>query len=371
MAKTQNNNSDSDLWISVEEAIEKSGVSRRTIQSWVKAGQVKKEKKQGIVYLWVSDLVKLTPLVHREKEVSASTEIIPPSEEVFSTMSNSLGPIRNLGEQVQESMEVQQKILEKVDELRHDFEMAPRGNGQLDAKTVKELSLLGQVFKSIYQQNEKVSETLQNQEKLLLSIKRDENLKEELDEVKQKKLLQMTSGLFFVMVIIMVALWGLREFHLVNQSLEGDLDISKNKNIRVQKKVDDLNEKIVQKQNEYRESMNKLDREYLNKVSNMKKEHEAKEEDFRSKQESLKNEFKKDKEVAAKRHQLELETLQSTQKEWMLEHKSLYEKEIERLEAMNQKLIGSIQRQNLELQKKVHQILNRQKLESVELESAE
>ncbi len=159
------------LWIPLEEAVERSGVSQRSLQDWVRTGKIKKERQNGVTYLWVSDLVQLTPLQDSGAggARTAPPEIVlQPEETRSSSPAGFVGLSRQIAEEVREGLAVQRQILESVQRLstqaEHDRE------GRLDEKTAKELALLGNVFRAVHQQNEKVSLGLAAQEQLLKDV---------------------------------------------------------------------------------------------------------------------------------------------------------------------------------------------------------
>ena len=167
----------SDLWISLDDAVEGTGVSRRSIQEWIRTGEVKREKRKGKVYLWVADLTAITPLTRPVPE--ATNESAPRGPEVLlpeAIDSYVAGAsMKAVGERLKENRQLQEKILARLEEVSGAIETVQKSalepkESQLDERTVKELSLLGNVFRSIHQQNEKVSKALEGQELLLKNL---------------------------------------------------------------------------------------------------------------------------------------------------------------------------------------------------------
>jgi hypothetical protein len=90
--------------------------------------------------------------------------------------------MKAFGDRLKESVGLQKQILERLDEVQslalQNVQREPAETKPvLDDRTVKELSLLGNVFRSIHQQNEKVNEALIKQDELLKSIQ-DNSAKE-------------------------------------------------------------------------------------------------------------------------------------------------------------------------------------------------
>ena len=160
----------SDLWISLDDAVSYTGVSRRSVLEWIRSGQVKREKRQGQVYVWVADLAAITPLTRPEPEIQTSkAELLSPS---FLEGYSSVASIKAVGERLKENMQLQEKILGRLDEVQNAVAKfsTPSSEPLLDERTIKELSLLGNVFRSLHQQNEKVAKSLDGQEALLKKI---------------------------------------------------------------------------------------------------------------------------------------------------------------------------------------------------------
>lgn len=208
----------SELWISLEDAVEASGVSRRNIQDWVRSGQIKREKRKGRVFLWVSDLAELTPLTRVDPET-----VVRPEPELLPTV---LGPnlpsasIKAFGERLTESVDLQKQIMQRLEDVQQAALVARAEKDSeaplLDERTVKELSLLGNVFRSIHQQNEKVNDAILNQERLLTSIKetsfKQEEWAEKFSGAERKlgrwKMITVAVGLFLLSVLGFALLYG-------------------------------------------------------------------------------------------------------------------------------------------------------------------
>jgi hypothetical protein len=167
MVSSSTGDNNSDLWISLDDAVSYTGVSRRSIQEWIRTGQVKREKRKGQIFVWVADLAGLTPLTRPEpEEESPKAEVLSPS---YSDGYTSAASLKAVGERLKENFLIQEKILNRLDEVQNAVVKANERSVEpvLDERTVKELSLLGNVFRSIHQQNEKVGKALDQQESLL------------------------------------------------------------------------------------------------------------------------------------------------------------------------------------------------------------
>ena len=224
MNPTSSSDDQSDLWISLDEAVLRSGLSRRTILDWSKSGKVKREKRKGRVYLWVSDLATLTPLTRVEKVA----EVIPEPEVLPSVPAENYGgsnvvQIKLMGDQLKENLERQEEVLEHVTELQNSLARL-EGKEVLDERTKKELSLLGNVFRSLHQQNEKVNLALVSQKDAWDEWQVKNNDREELlnkVNTSNKKasawlyLLISASVIFFI-----IGFWGFREWTLDHQHAE-------------------------------------------------------------------------------------------------------------------------------------------------------
>jgi hypothetical protein len=177
MSSQSSGDHQSDLWISLDDAVKGTGVSKRSIQDWVRTGEVKREKRKGKVFLWVADLTALTPLTRavpevEPEELAQGPEVLLP-EAVDSYVAGA--SMKAVGERLKENRQLQEKILSRLDEVGGAIELVQKNamepkDPQLDERTVKELSLLGNVFRSIHQQNEKVSKALEGQELLLKNL---------------------------------------------------------------------------------------------------------------------------------------------------------------------------------------------------------
>lgn len=224
MNPTSSNDDQSDLWISLDEAVLRSGLSRRTILDWSKSGKVKREKRKGRVYLWVSDLATLTPLTRVEKvaEVVSEPEVLPsvPSENYGGS---NVVQIKLMGDQLKENLERQEEVLEHVTELQNSLARLEEKE-VLDERTKKELSLLGNVFRSLHQQNEKVNLALVSQRDAWdeWQVKNDdrEELLSKVNTSNKKAstwlvLLISASVIFFIL-----GFWGFREWSIDHQHAE-------------------------------------------------------------------------------------------------------------------------------------------------------
>lgn len=214
----------SDLWISLEEAVSSTGVSKRTIQEWVRSGQVKREKRKGKVFLWVADLTKITPLT-REREPKPDEVPTPEPEVLAPSYENYPGaPMKMLGEKLKENQEMQEMILAKVGDVEGalqrlgEIEKTPG----LDERTVKELSLLGSVFRSIHQQNEKVGQALGDQGEMIKNLgeqlKTEQSWRDRWDQIRSRLTLWKGLTIAAIFIFLSAAVLGLQE-HLRRQGL--------------------------------------------------------------------------------------------------------------------------------------------------------
>jgi hypothetical protein len=203
------NDPNSDLWISLDEAVRSTGASRRAIQDWVRSGQVKREKRKGKVFLWVADLTQIIPLTR--KRVPEPDEVPTPEPEVLAPSETFPGaPLKMLGEKLKENQEMQEEILSKVGDVKgallrlEEIERSP----SLDERTVKELSLLGSVFRSIHQQNEKVGLALGTQEEIIKELgnklETEQGWRDRWGKIRSK--LTLWKALTCIAIIIFIAL---------------------------------------------------------------------------------------------------------------------------------------------------------------------
>jgi hypothetical protein len=215
MPSQQSGDQNSDLWISLEDAVEGTGVSKRTIQGWVRSGEVKREKRKGKTYLWVADLTAMTPLTRSEPSAeSAPQEDATPQVILPEVMDSYVAgaSMKAVGERLKENRQLQEKILERLEEVGGAIELVKEKGMEpvapaLDERTVKELSLLGNVFRSIHQQNEKVSKALEGQEELLKNLEAgmDREIKWTERWMKGEKSLLRWKVVALILVVLMIA----------------------------------------------------------------------------------------------------------------------------------------------------------------------
>lgn len=318
MPREQNGNRNSELWISLDETVKRTGVSKRNILEWVSAGLIKKEKKKGMVYLWVADLVKQTPLSTVEpQEIHTTTEIIAPEVE---PITGQFAPIRHLGEQIQQSLDGQTQILSCLNDIQEHLKQDSPTPQHLDEKTIKELSLLGSVFRSLHQQNEKISESLERQDNTIRQINLNAANQRDLeDKVSQA---QSKAGRITIVtstVIILLILGSALIIYNIN-SKKNDTEISlSTKTTELRKNQETLNEKnntIEDKIKQINDQKKLWDRDLAHHLDSKNKWEEEKK-SLQSEKTNLQNEKKLAEEKQLKKvqnlidqHQKEIERLQ-------------------------------------------------------------
>ena len=271
----------SELWISLEDAVQATGVSRRNIQEWVRSGQIKREKRKGKVFLWVSDLTELTPLTRVDPET-----VPQPEPELLPTV---LGPnlpsgsIKAFGERLSESVGLQKQILQRLDDV-HQAALSTGADKEplaplLDERTVKELSLLGNVFRSIHQQNEKVSDALLKQDQMLSSIREESNKEERWIEkcsgaerrLGRWKLFSVIVGMIFLFALVSAVLYDQQQRALGVMAEEKHLKEKEVLMDQVSRQERDADEQIAQKQKVLQAAQQRHERELLS----MRQQHES------------------------------------------------------------------------------------------------
>ena len=319
-------NPNSDLWISLEDAVHSTGVSRRTIQEWVRSGQVKREKRKGKVFLWVADLTQITPLT-REREPQPD-EIPSPEPEVLAPSEIYSGaPLKMLGEKLKENQLMQEQILSKVGEVEGALQRLGEleNSPALDERTVKELSLLGSVFRSIHQQNEKVGIALSTQDGMIRELgeklKTEQGWRERWDQIRSRLTIWKGLTLAAITIFISLSVIGLQE-HLRRKGNWG-LELLQNKNEQ-ESLINDLDQARLNSTKKD-EAIHDAKQDLIKKelvLENMKKERQMLEEKQRQQQDANEKELK------------ELEQKQRTQQDatkTALQHLQSRERELERL----------------------------------------
>jgi hypothetical protein len=271
----------SELWISLEDAVQATGVSRRNIQEWVRSGQIKREKRKGKVFLWVSDLTELTPLTRVDPET-----VPQPEPELLPTV---LGPnlpsasIKVFGERLSESVGLQKQILQRLDDVQQAALAAGADKEPamplLDERTVKELSLLGNVFRSIHQQNEKVSDALLKQEQMLSSMGEDANKEERWiakcsgaeRRLGSWKLFSVFVGMLFLLALVSGFLYDQQQRELGVVAEEKHLKEKELLLDQVSRQEREADEQIAQKQKVLQGAQQRHERELLS----MRQQHES------------------------------------------------------------------------------------------------
>lgn len=327
----------------MDEAVLRSGLSRSTILDWSRSGKVKREKRKGKVYLWVSDLATLTPLSRVEPEVEplSAPEVLPSAlPENYSGGSN-IVQIKLMGDQLKENLEKQEQVLEHVVALQTTLEKLEHQE-VLDERTKKELSLLGNVFRSLHQQNEKVNLALVSQKEAIEKWQQEQGHREELIkkvEQSDKKATTWLFGLLSATVLFGVLLfWIYREWendqelssHIVenleeekrelNTSLEKEqLDkevLREKKNQEIKSILSQHNEKVESLESEFREKEKSSQLQYENQLKQQQDKFlthlEQKDKQVIKQLEQQKSDFEKLKEETEQRKQAEIERLEKT-----------------------------------------------------------
>lgn len=262
-------NRDSALWISLEEAVERTGTSRKNILQWVSEGLIKKEKHKGRVYLWVADLSRQIPLQILDE--SATPEkinkedkqlLLSPEGDILP--GEIVSPLKQFAGQLEESLKVQQKISEQLEVVNDTLAHAPQNHSPLDEKTVKELSLLGSVFRSIHQQNEKSNEALEKHHLMLENLSTQlasENSSREKLEKAEKKIFR--TGITSIAALALVTGIGFLLLYFLyqdNQQKENDLKIAHKQKLEneilFEKNLHRLQEEKQARLNELRDAHN-------------------------------------------------------------------------------------------------------------------
>lgn len=334
MPTEQEGQENSDMWISLDEAMLRSGKTKKEIIDWTKSGEVKREKKKGIIYVWVADLIKLTPLTQTElpPKVKETTEIIRPESSVASSMAH-LAPLRNIAEQMEQSLEQQRHVLEKIDALEIQINQPVEIEKQpplLDEKTIKELSLLGNVFKSIYQQHEKISKSLEDQEKVMnqlaLSERESEVLKDKINKAEKGKMLSHFTWAIVCLVIVCVIGVALFVSLQDKQNIITNFESYKSENV----------EKVRGLQQEKKETVARLE----NVIDQTKNEHKVEIEKMSSihqqDKKDLKHDFDQKFNILKQTHENEVNRMNMANRDSIEKLNEKHRQEIKRLEVLNE-----------------------------------
>jgi hypothetical protein len=350
MSSQSSGDHQSDLWISLDDAVAGTGVSRRSIQDWVRTGEVKREKRKGKVYLWVADLTALAPLTRPVPETEPEQVLRAPEVLLPEAMDNYVAgaSMKAVGERLKENRQLQEKILSRLEEVGGAIDlvqknaMEPKGSA-LDERTVKELSLLGNVFRSIHQQNEKVSKALEGQESLLKNLEsgldREASWSDRWVRGEQKVarwkivsiclfMMAVTLGLFFwreIEDMVRVHQDELRLAEDQKRALLTDVE-SAEKNVMMTKKESEKNLKtLVSQHSEFMERERSLN---LDKVRTLKLELQA--------VELEKVRALRDKDIEKERLLVELKSMSASERQ-RLEQR--YQQELKKMEAREQSLL--------------------------------
>ncbi len=330
----------SDMWISLDEAEKRSGISRRKLLDWTKEGKVKREKKKGVIYVWVADLIKLAPLTQTEIS-SVETEILLPEPEPAATM-GTLGPLRNISEQIEVSLGNQNAIIQSFETLQKHIQKISKASNKpvLDEKTVKELSLLGNVFKSLYQQNEKLNQTLDEHGKALTQISGSEQSIEILNEKvatseKSRYLAHLCWAAFSIFSVAILVIF-IVYFKNNADSLNKSLEMVKSQSAEQLK--DSTNQIHLTKMDRDRK-LEKLREESTNSIEKLRLAHKNDAEKMTLKlaeeKKEIKHEYEKMTSKIDQNHQLELGRIEIAKKEEIQKLNQQYLKEIEKLRKAN------------------------------------
>lgn len=341
----------------MDEAVLRSGLSRSTILDWSRSGKVKREKRKGKVYLWVSDLATLTPLSRIEPEVEqlSSPEVLPSTlPENYSGGSN-IVQIKLMGDQLKENLEKQEQVLEHVVGLQNTLEKLEHQE-VLDERTKKELSLLGNVFRSLHQQNEKVNLALVSQKEALERWQQDQGNREELIkkvEQSDKKATTWLFGLLSATVLFGVLIfWIFREWqndqklstHIV-ENLEGE---NRKLNTNLEKEQLDKealrekkNTEIKTLQSQHTEQLESLEYEFREKEQSTKLQLETQLKEQQDK--FLGHLEKKDQQVLT-----QLEQQKKDLEKFRLETELKKQAELERLEKTHQSALEELKKSELD-----------------------
>jgi len=341
MPQEQPGQENSDMWISLDEAEKRSGMSKRNLLDWTKEGKVKREKKKGVIYLWVADLIKLAPLT--QTEISpVETEILSPVPEPSTSIGN-FGPLRNISDQIETSLDNQNSIIQNFEALQKHIQKISKASNKpvLDEKTVKELSLLGNVFKSLYQQNEKLNQTLSEHGKTLTQISGSEQsmdiLNEKIATSEKSRLVAhlcwAAFSIFAVAILMIFIVYFKNNVDTLNLSLNDVKSQSaeqlKDSKSQLEITKADRDRKLEQLRTESSNNMEKLRLAHKNNVekTSLRLTEEKKE---------IKHEYEKMTTKIDQNHQLELGRIELAKKEEIGKLTQQYLKELEKLKKANQ-----------------------------------
>lgn len=313
MPSEQHGNSGSDLWISLEDAVKTTGVSKRNIESWVREGRIKREKKGGVVYLWVQDLAQITPLASPEsaEDRSVEPEIIQPVPRDHFSSPTVLG--RQISEKLEKGLHLQEELAERMERINQGLEKVEKG--AIDEKTAKELSLLGNVFRAIHQQNREVSEALASQKQLLEDVPamigdRD-RLKDEVEKGKRKNL--TTTAIFSVLVVaLLITAVGLGMYFSSEARRANE-----EKERRIEENRKDASRERAQLREEHNERLKDLKSGYEQRLAEIKREFEREEQLWQQKLQD------RDRQASEQLERLEREKQKETEQLTNLYHQKL------------------------------------------------
>ncbi|MBF0197324.1 MAG: hypothetical protein HQL32_06420 [Planctomycetes bacterium] len=364
---------DSDLWISLDEAVLRSGVSKRNIQEWVRSGQVKREKRRGKIFVWVRDLVTLTPLTQKEEVETEelpvmTTEILPPSAGELSQGASA--SLRLVGEQLRKNSENQENMLTRMDEIQGVLSQV-NDMDRLDPRTIKELSLLGNVFRSIHQNGEKVAEALKTQELMLKGLGEESAKKEELqkevhDLEKKSDRGYWVAALISVVVLaisgVLYLMMSQEQQKLENNILsqneeielkEGEIKVAKNE---ISKKEDEKLELERQKQAEFIAAQDKYANDLTLLMEKQALEKEKIRQDFQKQKQTEVQEakalFEKRESELSQNMATQLKAQDENLKAMELRHKE----ELSRLEDLNAAYLSALGQQTQAIKKAISEI---------------
>jgi len=266
----------SELWISLDEAVIRSGLSKRTILDWSRDGKVKREKRKGRIYLWVSDLVQLTPLT-RTEPIEQSTQVhqVLPSVSSETYGGSNIVQIKLMGDQLKHNLEKQEQVLENVIQLQSTLERL-ESKEVLDERTRKELSLLGNVFRSLHQQNEKVNVALEVQSQSLnrfIEIHSDrEILVQKIEKTNQRATTWFYSLVFGMVLFILLSSWLFREWSIDQKHALALVESEKSEKQRIHGELEKEKLELVELREKKELEMKTLSHQHLQVLEELKQE---------------------------------------------------------------------------------------------------
>lgn len=341
----------------MDEAVLRSGLSRSTILDWSRSGKVKREKRKGKVYLWVSDLATLTPLSRVESQVDqlSEPEVLPSTiPESYSGGSN-IVQIKLMGDQLKENLEKQEQVLEHVVELQSTLAKLEQQE-VLDERTKKELSLLGNVFRSLHQQNEKVNLALVSQKESLEKWQQQQGDREALIkkvEQSDKKATTWLFGLLSATVIFgVLVFWIFREWqndHELSTNIVENLE-DENRKLNTDLEKEQLNKEALREEknaeiknmlSQHSEVLDTLESEFRKKEQSSRLQYENQLREQQSK--FLSHLEKKDQQMLS-----QLDQQKKDFEKFKQETESKKQEEIERLEKTHLSVLDELKKSELE-----------------------